>query len=646
MTIPGLRLRHLVFHGLSKEAAVVEFGPGLNVIYGASETGKSFVVEALDFMLGGGQELRDIQERIGYDRIFLGIETIDGQQFTLQRSADGGNFRMYPGLYKEPPPETIQGTDLADQHNEKNETNLSMFLLARCGLSGKRVRKNSRGETNSLSFRHLARLIIVTENEITAQRSPLSDANPITETPNFATFKLLLTGTDDSALVSATPKTPEDQSRFAQLEMLEKMLSDYTDRLRKLTKDPSDLAAQLTRLDQSISARSDQLQTTEMGYRQLTGQRKELRRRLEEGVERQQEVAALLQRFSLLEQHYVSDIERLKGLEEGGTLFGVLGKTACPLCGAAPEHHRAEECAGDISAVVEAARIEIFKIELLRAELGETMDSLQNEGGRFKNRLPKIEQELQMIVQQIEQMVAPKLAQLRATFSELSDKKGEVREALALQQTIEDIEHRRIELEKLQDETKGTTVAAGDLPSTIADEFAKTVEQVLKEWHFPEADRVHFENKKRDLVIAGKLRSARGKGLRAITHSAFSIGLLEHCRLKERPHPGFVVLDSPLLAYREPKGEEKKDNEDKELAGTDLNEKFYTYLAGRPSDRQYIIVENRDPPDSVLAKGQVTMFSKNPESGRYGFFPLGSTATIPPTPGETQAPKDEAPPQG
>jgi hypothetical protein len=65
MTTPGLRIRHLAFHGPNREPASIEFGAGLNLIYGASDTGKSFVVEAIDFMLGGKTTLRDIPERVG-----------------------------------------------------------------------------------------------------------------------------------------------------------------------------------------------------------------------------------------------------------------------------------------------------------------------------------------------------------------------------------------------------------------------------------------------------------------------------------------------------------------------------------------------------------------------------------------------------
>jgi hypothetical protein len=75
------------------------------------------------------------------------------------------------------------------------------------------------------------------------------------------------------------------------------------------------------------------------------------------------------------------------------------------------------------------------------------------------------------------------------------------------------------------------------------------------------------------------------------------------------------VLDSPLLAYREPDGTED------DLTGTDLQEQFYAYLEALPSDTQVIVVENTDPPASIMKREQSLMFGKNPHHGRYGLFP-------------------------
>ena len=192
MTALGLRIRHLTFIGPVRPPATMEFGPGLNVIYGASDTGKSFIVDSIDYMLGGKGPLRHFKERDGYDRILLAMETLSGKQFTLQRSVDGGGFLLFDGLHFEKAPDG-QGTPLMDIHNEKRADNLSMFLLEKIGLAGKRIRKNARMETQSLSFRNLARLIIVNEEEIIQKRSPLSDGNYTADTANTSAFKLMIT---------------------------------------------------------------------------------------------------------------------------------------------------------------------------------------------------------------------------------------------------------------------------------------------------------------------------------------------------------------------------------------------------------------------------------------------------------------------
>ena len=94
-----------------------------------------------------------------------------------------------------------------------------------------------------------------------------------------------------------------------------------------------------------------------------------------------------------------------------------------------------------------------------------------------------------------------------------------------------------------------------------------------------------------------------------------NIGLLEYCKEKDLPHPGFVVLDSPLLAYWAPEGMEDS------LEGSDLKDRFYEYLAANHSDSQVIIVENEHPPAALEKKIGLTVFTKNPHQGRYGFFP-------------------------
>ena len=625
MTTRGIRLRHLAFLGPHREPAIVKFGPGLNVIYGASDTGKSFVVEAIDFMLGGKPPLRDVPERVGYDQVFLGIETLDGTPYTVYRSVDGGRFRVFDGLHFTTP-DGIEGSDLSELHSDRNVENLSSVLLEKTGLAGRRICRNKRGKTNSLSFRYLARLTIVTETEITDQKSPLSDGNPTADTANFATFKLLLTGVDDSALVEAELSAPEEQTREVQGELLDQLIGDYRERLKKLAKQPKELDDQLGRIEQSLDQQTDQLARSESDYRTASARRRELRERVEQGRDRREEIAGLLERFSLLGDHYQSDVGRLKGIEEAGTLFVTFGQARCPLCGADPEHRQREgDCGGNVDAVVAAARSEIAKIALLKRELDDTVSGLQKDAAAFDRSLPKLEEQLVEVSSQLDQHISPQLSRLRATYAQLANKRGEVREALGMYRTVEDLRLRR---EALSRDASGDSqnagealVADGDLPDSVAQKFADEVESLLRAWHFPEVGHVHFDPKARDVVIAGKARIARGKGLRSITHAAFTIGLLQYCRLQDTPHPGFVVLDLPLLAYRAPEGA------DDDLSGTDLDDQFYSYLARLPNDRQVIVIENTDPPAAIRDSSQATMFSKNPNVGRYGFFPMIDVAS-------------------
>jgi DNA repair ATPase RecN len=52
MTFAGFQLRELEVDGEGLEPAILQFRPGLNVLSGSSDTGKSYIVDCLDYMLG------------------------------------------------------------------------------------------------------------------------------------------------------------------------------------------------------------------------------------------------------------------------------------------------------------------------------------------------------------------------------------------------------------------------------------------------------------------------------------------------------------------------------------------------------------------------------------------------------------------
>ncbi len=97
MAFNALQLRFIRFLGPNKEPAEFSFKSGLNILWGSSDTGKTFLVEAIDFMLGAGEELRISRSASGYDRILLGL-TAGGKDYTLTVAPNGGVFSRFDGL--------------------------------------------------------------------------------------------------------------------------------------------------------------------------------------------------------------------------------------------------------------------------------------------------------------------------------------------------------------------------------------------------------------------------------------------------------------------------------------------------------------------------------------------------------------------
>ncbi|MEX1664498.1 hypothetical protein [Zhongshania arctica] len=610
-----VQLRKLAFLGDSKEPAVLGFDAGLNVVCGASDTGKSFLIEAIDFMLGGNKDLRDIPERVGYDRIRLAVELANEEKFTFERSSEGGNFNLYKDIIGD----ELQfdgGVPIKQKHGHGATDNLSGWLLKRIELFEKRLRKNAHGDTVSLSFRHLARLVVVDESEIIKNTSPFLTGNPVSKTAEYSALKLLLTGADDSAIVPAERDETRIVGQAAKVELLDQMIADQSDEIESRNIDEDELNEQLEKLFSSIDQKKEEMASFQSSLNTLIEQRRNFLDSKEAIRSRNSEIDEMLERFGLLKQHYKSDIERLKGVEETGSLFVHYDKSPCPLCGTlVDEKQHDEDCDGNVEGVVLAAKMEIEKINILVLDLDGTVGELEVEKVNLFPMLRGFEEEYKVVDEKIRDAVSPDFQNSQREYSALMEKRNEVILGLDVFLRLAKLEKKRVELANVDTEDV-EEIKPTKLSKATLNKFSKVVENILTEWDFPESSNIYFDESEKDFVIAGKPRGSRGKGLRAITHAAVTIGLMEYCKENSLPHPGFVVLDSPLLAYYKPEGDD--DN----LVGSNLKDKFYSYLINNHSDSQIIIVENEHPPEQFEENMKLHIFTKNPQEGRFGLFPM------------------------
>jgi hypothetical protein len=621
MAFKPLQLRFIRFLGPEKEPTDYKFTSGLNILWGASDTGKTFLALAIDFMLGAGS-LKHIPERDGYDRVLLGVTTADGRDHTLQRSLDGGSFRRFEGLLTDPPNDKKASSVLSAAHTTKNYNNLSHWLLQQIGLDKKDILWSAKkGEVRSLGFRALAHLCVVPYPKITQAISPLYHGQYQDETREYGVFKLLLTGIDDSAITPETASEIETAATFSKAavrpEVLEQMIYGYDEELAALTANPDGLDAEEMAIEEELEKLQRTFDLMEGRISDTSLERKGVYDRHSQLGTRRNEIIELQERFKLLDAQYTNDIKRLVAIEESGQFFVLREPMACPLCGAAPEgqNHDAA-CDGNVAAVTQAAAAEIAKIRILQAELHSTVEALTKEQVAVMRERRTLESQWKQYQQQIETALSPDFADVRKKRDALIERRSTVQQAIALNRRIKGLRRRLDEpappaaekAEKLR-----PSIISQYIPKTVLRDFSNTVGNILGEWHFPGAKDVYFDESARDVVIGGRPRGSRGAGLCAITYSAFTLALFEYCRSRKMPHPGLVILDSPLIAYKEPKPD------DEGIIGTDLKLRFYEHLQNFAGDEQIFIIDNTDPPDQFLEKA--TQFTGNPAIPRCGLFP-------------------------
>ena len=78
-------IKKIFLTGSGVETSGVDLTPGLNIIYGPSETGKSYITKCIKFMYG--KKDSEIDDTFGFDTIHMVLD-VDGKPLTLVRRLD------------------------------------------------------------------------------------------------------------------------------------------------------------------------------------------------------------------------------------------------------------------------------------------------------------------------------------------------------------------------------------------------------------------------------------------------------------------------------------------------------------------------------------------------------------------------------
>jgi hypothetical protein len=605
----GFALRRLALTGPGKEPAQVTFRRGLNVIAGPSDTGKSFIAQCLDYALGSGDLPKEIPETEGYSSVVLDIEANNDQRvYSLERSLRGGEVLC----------KTVGQPDrvLAAKHQEDREDTVSQFLLDLSGLDAKKVRTSEQGKTRPLSFRDLARLVIIDEEAVIKETSPVLSGQFTSKTVESGVFRLLLTGTDDSSIIAKEDPKVAKGRQAGKIELLEGLLKNTRERVAEFGEvgTLTDERDRLTRVEASIQTALVERNTAQASVVPLQVKRSTAWSALRTVESKLAVLSELQTRFNLLQKQYSSDLRRLDTIAEAGVRLDQLKEERCPMCGALAEHHEHREARPALADILVACKAEAAKtttllqdLQTTRAATAAEVEQLQATRDTGQGELNAISAELRTVMEQHVDVAAKKVDDLRARAETC-------RQAIDLLERVQEMVELLEEANKPKKKEK-TDVAGAAVSTAQADPFSREVEALLKAWHFPDLDRVSFSENDQDVVISGRARKSHGKGVRAITRAAFNLALLRLCVDDERPFPNFVVIDSPLLVYEEPDADESSFPQD-------VKKHFWESVKASFAEAQVIIIENSKqlPSDNALGDVNVVLFTGN-DQGRRGFIP-------------------------
>ncbi|TXC73366.1 hypothetical protein FSZ31_00965 [Sphingorhabdus soli] len=603
----------------------MDFDDGVNVIFGASNTGKSFTAKLLNFMFGGQSPLPEIEERRGYDAVLMGLTLPQRGDCTLYRAASGGAFQLFDGLHSAKPSDDL-GVRIQPTYDVRNSSNISTLLLEEIGLDGKKVVRNEDGAHLSFTIRVLAPYLFADEEAIIAELSPFLTGDRNLATAEKNGLRLMLTGQDDRAVVPVQPQKVRKAQQEGKYDLVEEMIAEIDESLGEIPSNRENLDDQLGKLETRLSEFQTQIRQRQENLDKMTSARRETSGAILQSRDQGKEVGLTIERFLQLDRVYLSDLDRLEAVDEGGSILLARVGRPCPLCGSeidADSHSHGQD---EIELARTAALAEQKKIRNERGQLLETMAELKEEQSFLDREIEHLRQKFLAIEHEIVAQL-PKEARIREEYEELTCVRDDVVEKLRLYKQRDRLAVRLSEFSEKVPRGRGDDKLRTGIDGPTGHAFAQKVQEVLEAWNFPNSPIVSFDSERQDIQINGKARSANGKGVRAILHTASKLALLLFCQEKGLPHPGLLVLDTPLLTYREPMHNPKYgelDDDEKLLKATTLQESFYRHLISLNGKAQIIILENADPPEAEAANMNRVVFTGEEGRGRFGFFPMQS----------------------
>ena len=589
----GFFIKKIIVTGNNKEPSVVNFDAGLNIICGPSNTGKSYILECIDYIFGSS--VLPIEERTGYDCVKMIVETDKGNTVTAERKFNTNKL-------------TVSSTDRRVDSGEYNirtgkinaNTDLWLSLI---GVEDRHsIITNSLFKKNNLTWRYFLHMFLIKEERVIQRPSILLPNQRTADTGALASLLYLITGKDFADIDPREEKKIRKAKKAAVAAYIRNRLEYFSERKTELGN--MELPASIN-LHERVESVIGEIERTEVRIIDATRRNKELLRELFTLNEQLTECNTLHNRYKSLCSQYRSDIKRLTFIVEGEyhqANYPVSAK--CPFCDG-------DFKIKDNASYIEASHAELHKINVQMRDLEISESELVDELNEIENQIASLNIEKETVNDLLNNELKPRAESLTKLLVEFR-KAIEIQDEFAFISNMEtSMKGELFEVETEEDETTMEFSIKSRYDRSILDEFDKYIESILRLCKYENLGSARLGTSNFDVLVNEKDKSTFGKGYRAFLNTTLSLALTQYLTELGKYSPGLLMIDSPILSLKEAVDDEAPDS---------MKSALFQYMLDHQSIGQIIIIENDIPELAYDGKANIIRFTKDEAYGRYGFL--------------------------
>lgn len=336
----GLLLKNLILHGHRKNY-LVPFYPGINIIYGDADTGKSSILRLVYYLLGG-KEIK-LDEEIASSVKYAILEvSINGFPYCISRDIFNASrdIDVYSCEYSEISNSFPENYKSSVTKGDDENKSLSDFLLEALEFPSVRLKQaptKDSSETARLSFLDLFKFMYLDQDDV-GSKHMLNIGNHVLETKNREVLKYIF-----SVLDSNISELEVDISRKIQEKT--QLTNQYTAVTNFLSqtdfKTQEDLDEEISNIDNikiDVQSQLSDLNGRMTSDNELYEGLKDALNTINLNIENQEEAKSSALRnvesFTRLHNDYQNDIDKIKASLSSKEVIGieVHEKTNCPIC--------------------------------------------------------------------------------------------------------------------------------------------------------------------------------------------------------------------------------------------------------------------------------------------------------------------------